>query len=162
MKVIVCIGETLVDREAGTTLDICFEQLKSIKDAVPRGEWANIVLAYEPVWAIGTGLSASPAQAQEVHAALRRWLFTNLDADIAAATRIIYGGSVKPTNANALIACDDIDGFLVGGCSLKSDFMDIIRCCPQTWDASARSELGKRTANEIQSIGADGCKKSKQ
>jgi triosephosphate isomerase len=161
MKVIVCIGETLADREAGTTLNVCFEQLTFIKETISVEEWARIVIAYEPVWAIGTGLSASPEQAQEVHASLRRWLLTNLNSEVASATRIIYGGSVKPTNASALIACPDIDGFLVGGCSLKSDFMEIINCCPPEWDSTARSELGKRAANDIQSIGADG-KKSKQ
>jgi triosephosphate isomerase len=161
MKVIVCIGETLADREAGNTLSVCFEQLRSVKEAIDVSDWTNIVVAYEPVWAIGTGVSASPEQAQEVHLALRRWLLTNLSADVASKTRIIYGGSVKPTNASALIACDDIDGFLVGGCSLKSEFMDIIRACPSEWDSSARSELGKRRASDVQSIGADG-KKLKQ
>ena len=105
-------------------------------------------------------MSASPEQAQEVHAALRRWLLTNLCAEVAIATRIIYGGSVKPANAKSLIACDDIDGFLVGGCSLKPDFIEIINACPATWDSTARSELGKRAASDIQSIGANG-KKSK-
>ena len=161
MNVIVCIGETLADREAGNTLSVCFEQLTSVKEAIDIAAWSSIVVAYEPVWAIGTGVSASPEQAQEVHLALRRWLQTNLSSDVAANTRIIYGGSVKPANAKALIACDDIDGFLVGGCSLKKDFMEIIRSCPDTWNSSARSELGKRRASDVQSIGADG-KKLKQ
>jgi triosephosphate isomerase len=162
LKVILCIGETLGDREAGNTLKVCFDQLSAVKNVISSEDWMNIVVAYEPVWAIGTGVSASPAQAQEVHAALRRWLLTNLNEEIAARTRIIYGGSVKPTNAKQLIACPDIDGFLVGGCSLKADFMDIIRSCPAEFDASARGTRLKRSASDIQSIGADGSKKSKQ
>lgn len=161
MKVILCIGETLSDREAGNTLQVCFSQLSAVKDMISIDDWKNIVVAYEPVWAIGTGVSATPAQAQEVHAALRRWLLTNLSDKVAADTRIIYGGSVKPANSAALIACDDIDGFLVGGCSLKADFMEIIRSCPDKWDAEKRTALGKRAAESIQSIGADGSKQAK-
>ena len=162
LKVILCIGETLKDRESGKTLDVCFSQLAAVKDAISIEEWHNVVVAYEPVWAIGTGVSASPEQAQEVHAALRRWLLTNLSAEVASNTRIIYGGSVKPANSSALIACDDIDGFLVGGCSLKADFMEIIRSCPAEWDTARRTELGKRAAESIQAISADGSSAAKQ
>ena len=157
LKVILCIGETLDDREAGNTLKVCYSQLSAVKNVISTEDWANIVIAYEPVWAIGTGVSASPEQAQEVHAALRRWLLTNLNEEVAGSMRIIYGGSVKPTNAKQLIACPDIDGFLVGGCALKADFMEIIRSCPaEGIDVSARGTRLKRSASDIQSIGADG------
>src|SRR5690348_144289 len=89
-------------------------------------DWSKIVIAYEPVWAIGTGKVASPAQAQEVHAKLRQWLHSNVSADAAKSTRIIYGGSVTGANAKELAAQTDIDGFLVGGASLKPEFIDII------------------------------------
>jgi glyceraldehyde 3-phosphate dehydrogenase len=94
--------------------------------AVPAAKWGQLVVAYEPVWAIGTGKVASPAQAQEVHAKLRNWLHTNVDASVAASTRIIYGGSVTASNSKELAGQADIDGFLVGGASLKPEFIDII------------------------------------
>ncbi|XP_028073399.1 triosephosphate isomerase, cytosolic-like [Camellia sinensis] len=89
--------------------------------------WANVVLAYEPVWAIGTGKVASPAQAQEVHAELRKWLQANTSPKVAATTRIIYGGSVSGANCKELEAKPDVDGFLVGGASLKPEFIDITK-----------------------------------
>ncbi|KAH8520364.1 hypothetical protein H0E87_001715 [Populus deltoides] len=89
--------------------------------------WANVVLAYEPVWAIGTGKVATPDQAQEVHLELRKWLHDNVGAEVAATTRIIYGGSVNGANCKELAAQPDIDGFLVGGASLKREFIDIIK-----------------------------------
>ncbi|CAI8592336.1 unnamed protein product [Vicia faba] len=123
-KVIACIGETLEQREAGTTLDVVSEQTKAIADKVSN--WDNVVLAYEPVWAIGTGKVATPAQAQEVHAALRKWVHDNVGAEVAASLRIIYGGSVNGGNSKELASQPDIDGFLVGGASLKPEFIDII------------------------------------
>ena len=95
LKVILCIGETLSDRGIWEDAGRGFSQLAAVKDVISIEDWKNVVVAYEPVWAIGTGVSASPEQAQEVHAALRRWLLTNLSADVATETRIIYGGSVK-------------------------------------------------------------------
>ncbi|KAF3640133.1 Triosephosphate isomerase, cytosolic [Capsicum annuum] len=89
--------------------------------------WSNIVLAYEPVWAIGTGKVATPAQAQEVHFELRKWLQVNVGAEVGATTRIIYGGSVNGANCKELAAQPDVDGFLVGGASLKPEFIDIIK-----------------------------------
>jgi len=89
--------------------------------------WDNVVLAYEPVWAIGTGKVASPAQAQEVHAELRKWLKDNVSAEVAQSTRIIYGGSVNGGNCKELAGQTDVDGFLVGGASLKAEFIDIIK-----------------------------------
>jgi triosephosphate isomerase len=155
MSVVVCIGEVLSDRESGKTLDVCFEQLAAVKDKLLLEDWSRIVVAYEPVWAIGTGVSASPQQAQEVHAAIRKWLMTEVSAEVAEQTRIIYGGSVKPATAPALIECVDIDGFLVGGCSLTADFIEIIKAIPAEFDEQRRAHL-KADANSIQSIGADG------
>ena len=119
-------------------------------------QWSNIVIAYEPVWAIGTGLTASPEQAQEVHCQLRKWIMTNLSATLAEEMRIIYGGSVKPASAPGLIACPDIDGFLVGGCSLKKDFIDIIKACPATFDTAERHKKGLEALEKIRSISASG------
>ncbi|KAJ6853000.1 triosephosphate isomerase, chloroplastic [Iris pallida] len=125
LKVIACIGEKLEERESGKTFDVCFRQLKAFADYVTS--WENVVIAYEPVWAIGTGKVASPQQAQEVHAAVRDWLQKNLSAEVASATRIIYGGSVNGSNCAELAKQEDIDGFLVGGASLKGpEFATIV------------------------------------
>ncbi|KAL9230135.1 hypothetical protein vseg_005524 [Gypsophila vaccaria] len=124
LKVIACVGETLEQREAGTTMEVVAAQTKAVADRVT--DWTNVVIAYEPVWAIGTGKVASPEQAQEVHAELRKWLESNISADVAASTRIIYGGSVSGANCKELAAKPDVDGFLVGGASLKPEFIDII------------------------------------
>lgn len=125
LGVIACIGELLEEREAGKTFDVCFRQLKAFADAVPS--WDNVVIAYEPVWAIGTGKVATPQQAQEVHAAVRDWLKKNVSAEVASKTRIIYGGSVNGGNCAELAKQEDIDGFLVGGASLKGpEFATII------------------------------------
>ncbi|KAL3677504.1 hypothetical protein R1sor_027452 [Riccia sorocarpa] len=125
LKVIACIGELLEEREAGKTTEVCFGQLKAYADAVPS--WKDIVIAYEPVWAIGTGKVATPQQAQEVHAEIRKWLADNVSAETASETRIIYGGSVNAANSAELAKQEDIDGFLVGGASLKGpDFATII------------------------------------
>ena len=99
--------------------------MKAIADNV--SDWDRVVLAYEPVWAIGTGVVASPQEAQEIHDALRKWLKENVSDEVAQKCRIIYGGSVKPGNSGTLIAQPDIDGFLVGGASLKAaDYLAII------------------------------------
>lgn len=124
LGVIACVGELLEERESGHTFDVVFEQLKATADHVPS--WDDVVIAYEPVWAIGTGKVASPQQAQEVHAAIRSWLAVNVSAEVSAKTRIIYGGSVSPANCAELAKEEDIDGFLVGGASLKGpDFATI-------------------------------------
>ena len=94
-------------------------------------DWNRVVLAYEPVWAIGTGKTASPAQAQEVHQQLREWLKSNVSADVAEKTRIIYGGSVTGGTANELSKEKDVDGFLVGGASLKPEFVQIVNAKSQ-------------------------------
>ena len=117
---IVCLGETLEQREAGRTLAVCEAQLEGSLAGLPEDRAAEIVLAYEPVWAIGTGRTATPEIAQEVHGFIRSWLGKRF-GDAGEAIRIQYGGSVKPDNAAALLAQPDIDGGLVGGASLDPE-----------------------------------------
>ncbi|KAL3539057.1 hypothetical protein ACH5RR_002423 [Cinchona calisaya] len=125
LGVIACIGELLQEREEGKTFDVCFKQLKAFAESVPS--WDNVVIAYEPVWAIGTGKVATPQQAQEVHLAVRDWLSKNVSAEVASKTRVIYGGSVNGSNCADLATQEDIDGFLVGGASLKGpEFATIV------------------------------------
>lgn len=125
LKVIACIGEKLEEREAGKTFDVCFEQMQAFADSISN--WMDVVIAYEPVWAIGTGKVATPEQAQEVHVAVRDWLKKNVSPEIASSTRIIYGGSVNGGNCSELAKQEDIDGFLVGGASLKGpEFATIV------------------------------------
>jgi len=126
LSVILCVGEQLQEREENRTFDVIYAQLDAV--AVVVKDWSKIVIAYEPVWAIGTGKTASPAQAQEVHHKIRNeWLAKKLGDDVAKATRIIYGGSVKADNANELAGQADVDGFLVGGASLiANDFITIV------------------------------------
>jgi triosephosphate isomerase (TIM) len=127
---IVCIGETLEEREAARTFDVIKEQLDgSLKNfSEMKAMPSSAILAYEPVWAIGTGKTATPEQAQEVHHFIRQWIANNFNEKTANAVRILYGGSVKPENANDLMSRSDIDGALVGGASLKADlFVPIIR-----------------------------------
>ena len=125
---IVCIGETLAQREAGKTDDVVGTQLEGSLAEITAEQMTGIVVAYEPVWAIGTGKTATPAQAQQVHAFIRNALRVKFDAATAARVVVQYGGSVKADNAAELLACPDIDGALVGGASLKaSDFLGIIQ-----------------------------------
>lgn len=122
ISVIWCCGESLADREAGKTLDVITAQLKALNDKLGGPEaWKKIVVAYEPIWAIGTGKVATSEQAQEVHAAIRKWLKENVSASAAEETRILYGGSVSGKNCKELSTQPDIDGFLVGGASLKPE-----------------------------------------
>jgi len=123
LKVIPCFGEQLEEREAGKTKEVVFAQLAAMLPNI--SDWSRVVLAYEPVWAIGTGKTATPAQAQEVHLQLRGWLKDNVSQAVADSTRIIYGGSVTAGTASELANMGDIDGFLVGGASLKPDFVTI-------------------------------------
>lgn len=118
---IVCIGESLAEREAGQTDAKVAFQVRAALGGMAAADVPKVVLAYEPIWAIGTGKTATPEQAQEVHAAIRALLAELFGQDTADAVRIQYGGSVKPDNAAALMACPDIDGALVGGASLKAD-----------------------------------------
>ncbi len=122
---ILCVGETLEQREAGTTERVIDEQLDAVLDVAGVGAFAKAVIAYEPVWAIGTGKTATPEQAQDVHRHIRGKLEA-LDAGIAAGVQILYGGSMKGENAAGLLAKPDIDGGLIGGASLKAeDFLAI-------------------------------------
>jgi triosephosphate isomerase len=117
---IVCVGETLAEREADATAAVIERQVESGLAGVRSDQLAGCVIAYEPVWAIGTGRTATPGQAQEVHHAIRRLLVTLASATTAERVRILYGGSVKPDNVDALMAEADIDGALVGGASLDA------------------------------------------
>lgn len=125
LSVILCIGETLEERKANVTLDVCARQLDAVARVV--SDWSKIVVAYEPVWAIGTGLAATPEDAQETHKAIREHLSKSIGADAAEKTRILYGGSVNGKNAPEFKDKADVDGFLVGGASLKPEFVDIIK-----------------------------------
>ena len=127
LKPIVCIGEVLEDREAGKTFDVIKGQCEGSLANLTSEEMGKIILAYEPVWAIGTGKTASPQQAQEVHKYIRDLLVTLFSEELAQSVRIQYGGSVKPENSADLMSQPDIDGALVGGASLKCDsFVGII------------------------------------
>lgn len=126
LRPIVCVGETLQQREAGETFTVLSSQLEAVLDRLGAEALAGAALAYEPVWAIGTGRTATPQQAQEVHAALRTQV-SERDRTAAQALRILYGGSVKPGNAEDLFAQTDIDGGLIGGASLVAD--DFIAIC---------------------------------
>lgn len=127
LKVIACIGETLEERETGVTNQVCQRQLEAIAAVLEDKDWKDIVVAYEPVWAIGTGKVATVQQAQDVHADTRAWLAKRVSPAVAEATRIIYGGSVNGKNCGELGGAVDIDGFLVGGASLKPEFIEICK-----------------------------------
>jgi len=126
LSVILCVGETLEQRESGQTAKVVEEQLKAVVDLLKETDWSKIVIAYEPVWAIGTGKVATSAQAQEAHADIRSYLTKAVSPAVAENTRIIYGGSVSAKNCKELATQPDVDGFLVGGASLKPEFVDII------------------------------------
>ncbi|HEY7527791.1 MAG TPA: triose-phosphate isomerase [Candidatus Deferrimicrobiaceae bacterium] len=125
---IMCLGETLAEREAGKTFEVAGRQLRAGLEGIAAPDGTKVVVAYEPVWAIGTGKTATPGQAQEVHAFLRKTLVDLWGSGAAGAVRILYGGSVKPENIAALMANEDIDGALVGGASLKpASFAAIVK-----------------------------------
>ena len=128
LSVILCIGEQLADRQNGTTMKVCAEQLDAVKAVLKEADWKKVVIAYEPVWAIGTGVTATPKQAQETHADIRAWLNKHISSTVAKETRILYGGSATAANCGELYSQPDINGFLVGGASLKAEFVDIINC----------------------------------
>lgn len=127
MKVIFCFGEALSDRNSGNPFAVVERQLKDALFALDEQAWQNLILAYEPVWAIGTGETATPEQAQEMHAFVRKTLAAQYTNRTANSVSILYGGSVKPTNAAAIFSQPDVDGGLIGGAALKvDDFVAII------------------------------------
>jgi len=121
LKTLTCIGEKLDAREGGSTFDVLDEQLKPLAAVLTEEDWEKVVLAYEPVWAIGTGKVATPEVAEETHAFIRKWLKDNISEKVSDSVRIQYGGSVNDKNAEELAKQPNIDGFLVGGASLKAD-----------------------------------------
>jgi glyceraldehyde 3-phosphate dehydrogenase len=124
VNVIICIGETQQEREAGQTMEVLTRQMSAYEAKI--SDWSKVVVAYEPVWAIGTGLTATPEQAQDVHAQLRQGIAQRVGSEVAENVRILYGGSVTGSNASTLALGADVDGFLVGGACLKPEFVDII------------------------------------
>jgi len=132
LEPILCVGELLAEREAGKTLDVIRDQFDGSLAGVSADQMLRVVIAYEPVWAIGTGKVATPEQAEEVHLDLRKLMEDRYNREVAEAVRIQYGGSVKPDNAAELLAQPNIDGALVGGASLKVDqFMGILAGLPR-------------------------------
>src|SRR5947207_6703671 len=130
LKPIVCVGETLAEREAGKTEKVLETQVRGSLAGLSKGQMEETVIAYEPVWAIGTGKTATTAQAQEAHAFIRKQLVSLFDETVAKRVRIQYGGSVKATNARELMEQPDVDGALVGGASLEAgSFSDIVKNC---------------------------------
>ena len=128
LKVIFCFGEELDDRKSGNHFSVVESQLKNALFELKASAWSKIVLAYEPVWAIGTGETASPEQAQEMHAFIRKTIADGFNSSIAEDVSILYGGSVKPGNAKEIFSKPDVDGGLIGGASLvATDFTDIIK-----------------------------------
>ena len=128
MEVVFCFGEELDQRKAGSHFEVVQSQLETVLFDLNSTEWSKIILAYEPVWAIGTGETASPEQAQDIHAFIRCLIASKYDEDLAHDVSILYGGSVKPANASAIFSQPDVDGGLIGGASLNAeDFIAIIQ-----------------------------------
>ncbi|MBR6423248.1 MAG: triose-phosphate isomerase [Bacteroidales bacterium] len=121
LKVIYCVGEKLKDRTFSHHFDVVSQQISEVLFSLSPEQMANVVVAYEPVWAIGTGETATAEQAQEIHSFIRKTLAAKFGAKVAEETTILYGGSCKPSNAKELFSCPDIDGGLIGGASLKAD-----------------------------------------
>ena len=127
MEIIFCFGEQLDERKTDKHFEVVKDQLSEALFALPEAAWEHIVLAYEPVWAIGTGETASPAQAQEMHAFIRSLIVERYSLSLANEIAILYGGSVKPSNAKEIFSMEDVDGGLIGGASLNAeDFMAIV------------------------------------
>jgi triosephosphate isomerase len=127
LRPLVCVGETLLERDAGSTERVVTTQVREGLEDLGAAEWGQLILAYEPVWAIGTGRNATPEQAQDVHRLLRAQVSELAGQKIAAGILVLYGGSVKPDNAAVLLAEPDVDGALVGGASLEAkSFLAIV------------------------------------
>jgi triosephosphate isomerase len=127
MRIIFCFGEELADRKSGNHFNIVESQIKNALFHLTSNAWSHVVLAYEPVWAIGTGETASPEQAQEMHAFIRKTLEVKYGSDVANSISILYGGSVKPANAKEIFSNPDVDGGLIGGGALNAeDFFAIV------------------------------------
>ena len=124
---VLCIGETKEEFDANLCESVCAIQLAKDLAGVSAADVKTMIIAYEPVWAIGTGVTATPEQAQETHAAIRKWISEAVSPSVAEGIRIQYGGSANAKNAPELSACPDIDGFLVGGASLKPEFAEIVK-----------------------------------
>ena len=128
IRVVFCIGEELADRKANKHFEVVGNQIKNGLFHLPAEAWQHLVLAYEPVWAIGTGETATPEQAQEIHHFIRKTISDKYGKDVADNVSILYGGSVKPDNAKEIFAKEDVDGGLIGGAALKADdFVSIIK-----------------------------------
>ena len=128
LGVILCVGENLEEREAGKHFDVCGAQIKNVLYNFTEEDMKHVIVAYEPVWAIGTGKTATAEQAEEIHAFIRKTLVEKFGAQVADDTTILYGGSCKPSNAKELFAQPDIDGGLIGGAALKAaDFIEIAK-----------------------------------
>lgn len=139
LEAILCVGETLEQREAGHTDPVNQRQVRAGLADVPGDQMSRVTIAYEPVWAIGTGKVATPQDAQDIHSKIRKLLSNLYGSDISERVRIMYGGSLKPSNAGELMACPDIDGGLIGGASLKAgDFVPIVKAAI----AGARAKAG--------------------
>jgi len=123
---IVCVGETLEDREGGRTMEVVRTQCQGSLAGISEAQMRSTIVAYEPVWAIGTGKTATPEQAEEVHAAIRTWIASMFSEDVSQSIVLLYGGSVKPESIAELLKKPNIDGGLVGGASLKSDLFSAI------------------------------------
>lgn len=121
MEIVFCFGEELDQRKAGSHFEVVKTQLETALFDLTPSQWSKVILAYEPVWAIGTGETASPEQAQEMHAYIRNLIASNYDQALADSISILYGGSVKPANAQSIFSQPDVDGGLIGGASLKAD-----------------------------------------
>jgi len=130
LKVMFCIGEKKEERESGVTMDVCAKQLEPLAKVLGEKDWESVAIAYEPVWAIGTGLTATPEMAQDTHKSIREWVAKNVSPAVGDAVRIQYGGSMKGTNAKELLAQADIDGGLIGGASLQADFFNVVNGVP--------------------------------
>jgi len=131
LNVMFAIGEKKEEREAGTTMKVCASQLEPLVAILDEAGWSKVAIAYEPVWAIGTGLTANTEMAQDTHKSIRDWIADKVSPAVANAVRIQYGGSMKGANAKDLLAQPDIDGGLIGGASLTADFFNVVNGVPE-------------------------------